>query len=54
MEDVVDIVRVELAVPPEVRVTLDGLKPRARPEDETDSVRLTVPANPPMLVSVMG
>ncbi len=50
----VDIVRIELAFPPEVRVTLDGLKPRARPEDETESVRLTVPVNPPRLVSVMG
>jgi len=54
VEDVADNVRVELAVPPEVRVTLVGLKPRVRPEDETESVRLTVPANPPRLVSVMG
>ena len=54
MEDVVDIVRVELAFPPEVRVTLDGLKPMVRPEGETESVRLTVPVNPPRLVSDMG
>lgn len=54
VDDVVGIVSVEFPVPPEARVMLVGLKLGERPVGETESVRLTVPANPPRLVSVMG
>lgn len=49
----VDIVNVEVPVPPERRMTLVGLKPRVRPAGETESVRLTLPVNPPRLVNVI-
>ncbi len=39
-----DIVMVEEPLPPLVRVTLVGLNDIAKPEGETDEVRLTVPA----------
>ena len=54
VEDGVDIVNVELAVPAEARVILVGLKPRVRPVGETKSFRPTVPVNPPRLVSVIS
>jgi hypothetical protein len=53
VDEVVGIVSEEFPVPPEASVTLVGLKTRGRPAGETESVRLTVPANPPRLVSVM-
>lgn len=52
-DDAVEIVKVEFPVPPEVRVTLVGFKFRTRPAGETESVRLTVPVNPPRLVNTM-
>ena len=54
VEDEVDIVNVEFAVPAEARVMLVGLKPRVGPVGETKSFRLTMPVNPPRLVSVMS
>ena len=53
VEGVVDIVSVEVPVPPEARMTLVGLKPRVRPAGETESLRLTLPVNPPRLVNVI-
>ncbi len=54
VEDVLEIVSEEFAVSPETRVTLVGLKAKVRPAGETESVRLTVPVNPPRLVNVMS
>lgn len=54
VDEVVDIVNVEFPVAPEARVTLVGLKANVRPAGEDESVRLTVPLNPPRLVNVMS
>ena len=44
-------VRVELPAPPEVSVTLVGLREAVRPEGATVETRETVPANPFTLVT---
>ncbi len=45
--------QLEVADPPEVRVTTDGEQDTVRPDAGlTDSVRETLPANPPRLVRV--
>ncbi len=52
---VVERVRVEVAVPPDVRVTLDELKLAVGPlvtDGKTAAARLTVPANPLTDISV--
>ncbi len=50
VDDVVDIVSVEVAVPPARRVTLIMLKVTVKPAGEDESVRLSVPLNPLRLV----
>jgi hypothetical protein len=45
-------VRVEVPVPPDVRVMLVGLREAVAPEGETDAARLIVPANALRLVRV--
>lgn len=54
VEAVVDIASVAFPLPPEARVTLVGFKFKVRPAGETKWVRLTVPVNPPRLVSVIN
>ncbi len=46
--------RVEVPVPPEVRVRLAGLTETVRPEGETAVARAIVPAKPFRLVKVIG
>ncbi len=46
--------RVEVPVPPAVRVTLAGLTETVRPEGDTAVARDTVPAKPFRLVRVIG
>ena len=53
MEEVVDIVSVELASPPDDRVRLDGFKLIDKPLGDTENSKLTVPVNPFRLVRVM-
>ncbi len=48
-----DTVSVELPVPPAVRVTVGELKDIVSPIGDDAAVRLTVPAKPLRLVSVM-
>lgn len=50
MEDVADIVSVELAVPPDERLRLDGFKSTDNPLGESENAKVTVPANPFRLV----
>ena len=45
-------VRVEVPVPPDVRVMLVGLREAVMPEGETEVARLTVPVKPLRLVTV--
>ena len=47
------MVRVEVALPPEVTLTLDGLIETVGPDGEETAERLTVPANPLRLVTVI-
>jgi hypothetical protein len=47
-----EIVTVEAAEPPAVRVRLDGLKETTGPEGKTIAARITVPANPFWLLTV--
>ena len=44
--------RVEVPVPPDVRVRLVGLRETVTPEGKADGARLTVPAKPLRLVRV--
>ena len=46
------MVRVEVPVPPDVRLTLIGLREAVTPEGEADATRLTVPAKPLRLARV--
>ncbi len=46
-------VRMDVADPPDVRVTLAALSVRVRPAGDEVAVSVTVPANPPWLVTVM-
>src|SRR5690242_913734 len=48
-----EAVRVEVPVPPEVRVTLVGLSVRVSPAGVLDFVSVIVPVKPPRLLSVM-
>jgi len=52
VDNVVDTVNEDVAVPPLERVTLVVLKVAVKPAGEDDSVRLTVPMNPLRLVIV--
>jgi hypothetical protein len=44
-------VSVDVAVPPDERVTLEGLRVAVGPVGETREERATAPVNPPMLVN---
>ena len=50
MDEVVDTVIVEILVPPEDNVRFTGLKETDSPVLEIDAVKLTVPANPLVLL----
>ena len=52
MEDVLDIVSVEVALPPEDKLRLDGFKLIDNPFGETENAKFTVPTNPFRLVRV--
>lgn len=53
VEDWIDTVSVEVALPPEVTLTPDGLRERVGPEGEETAERFTVPANPLRPVTVI-
>ena len=53
VEDGTTIVRVEVLVPPDVTVTVLGLKVGAGPDGETDADKITLPEKPLMLPKLM-
>jgi hypothetical protein len=53
VEELTDTVSVDVAVPPELSVTLVGLRDAESPEEETVEVSVIVPAKPWRLVRVI-
>jgi len=51
VEDCAETVSVDVAVPPDERVTLEGLRVAVGPVGETTEERATAPVKPPMLVN---